>query len=210
MNLKQVLKDHSLWLSSNGSQGNRANLEEVNLQGADLREANLHGANLREAYLQGANLVWADLRGADLRGVYLQEAYLYGADLRGAYLQGADLYGANLQEAYLYGAYLREVNLQGAYLCGTDLRGADLRGAYLQRTYLCGAKFSCELAFASSLENVAYDKEQVSYLMLNEKWAAQYLCRDSVQVLVTLRSLLVSGQWFPLEAQENLSRVTLE
>jgi len=122
--IQQILKDHSLWLSSKGSKGSRASLKEADLRGADLRRANLRGA---------------DLRGADLRG----------ANLREANLQGANLYGADLYKA--------------------NLRGADLRGAYL-----CGAKFSCELANASSLENVAYDKEQVSYLMLNEKWAAQY------------------------------------
>ena len=50
--LKDILKKHALYLN-NECGGERANLREVDLYGANLR---------------GANLRWADLYGADLRG----------------------------------------------------------------------------------------------------------------------------------------------
>jgi hypothetical protein len=75
-----------------------ANLDYVNLFGADLRGAeligaNLEGANLEGADLRGANLIGADLIGANLRGARLEGAYLIGANLRGADLIGANLIG---------------------------------------------------------------------------------------------------------------------
>jgi uncharacterized protein YjbI with pentapeptide repeats len=52
--LKEILSKHELWLDSSGNKGEQADLQEVdlrgaNLQRADLRVANLEGADLREA-----------------------------------------------------------------------------------------------------------------------------------------------------------------
>ena len=99
--LDKILDNHKKWLSTDGLEGERANLREANLRWADLREANLREANLREADLR-----WADLTGADLR-----EANLREANLREANLRWADLTGANLREANLREANLREANL---------------------------------------------------------------------------------------------------
>ena len=98
-----ILKKHENWLN-NEEGGERANLHEANLRGADLYGADLREANLRGADLYGANLHEANLHEANLRGVNLHEANLHEADLRGADLReanmrGADLYGANLQGA---------------------------------------------------------------------------------------------------------------
>ena len=73
--LDETLKKHELWLE--GAYGG----EKADLSEAELRGANLRGADLSEAYLGGA-----DLRGADL-----MEANLRGANLRGADLSEADL-----------------------------------------------------------------------------------------------------------------------
>ena len=149
-----ILKEHQLWLESNGRNGKKADLsnknligadlEGANLRGADLRGADLEGANLRGANLRGANLIGANLIGANLREANLIEAYLIGAYLIGAYLIGANLreaslIEASLIEASLIEANLRGANLKGAYLRGANLRGANLEGAYLERANLIGA-----------------------------------------------------------------------
>ena len=72
--LKNLLEKHRKWIY--GEDGGER---------ADLRDANLYGANLRGADLRGANL-----RGADLYDANLRDANLYGADLRGANLYGAE------------------------------------------------------------------------------------------------------------------------
>ncbi|AGQ31631.1 hypothetical protein M495_14555 [Serratia liquefaciens ATCC 27592] len=99
--LRNILDDHKVWVTSLRESGSRANL----------RDANLCGANLRGANLRGANLCGANLCGADLCGANLRDANLCGANLRDADLCGADLCGANLRDANLCGANLRDANL---------------------------------------------------------------------------------------------------
>ena len=147
--LQQILTDHAKWLTTNGAEGRRADLEDAYLRDADLEDAYLRDADLRDADLRYANLRCANLRGAYLRGADLEDANLEGANLycanlrganlRGANLRGADLEGANLEGADLYGANLRGANLRGADLRDADLRGADLEGANLGYANLEGA-----------------------------------------------------------------------
>lgn len=79
--LRKILDEHKLWVTSLRESGSRANLCGANLCGANLRGADLRYANLRDANLCGANLRDADLRGADLRYANLRGADLRGADL---------------------------------------------------------------------------------------------------------------------------------
>ena len=134
-----ILKEHQLWLESNGRNGKKADLSNKNLIGADLEGANLRGADLRGADLEGANLRGANLRGANLIGANLIGANLREASLIEASLIEASLIEANLREANLREANLRGANLKGAYLRGANLRGANLEGAYLERANLIGA-----------------------------------------------------------------------
>ena len=92
--LQEIIKSHGRWLR-NEEGGERANLRDAYLSGANLR-----GANLRDAYLSGANLRGADLSDAYLSGANLRDAYLSGANLRGADLRDANLSGADLDKTY--------------------------------------------------------------------------------------------------------------
>ena len=109
--IRKVLENHKKWLF-NESGGIRANLYEVNIDGADLRGADLRGADLR-----GVNLYQADLCGACLCEVNIDGANLRGADLRGANLYHADLRGADLRGANLYEANLRGTENIPTYVC---------------------------------------------------------------------------------------------
>ena len=129
--LSIILKEHQLWIESNGGNGKKADLSNKNLIGADLEGANLRSAYLKEANLIGANLIGANLIGANLIGANLRSAYLIGANLRSAYLIGANLLDANLIEADLAGA-----DLAGANLAGANLRGANLNTQFLGSTGL--------------------------------------------------------------------------
>ncbi|MEH2435167.1 MAG: pentapeptide repeat-containing protein [Nostoc sp.] len=77
-------------------------------------------AELGNADLQGINLKGADLSYADL-----SEANLSGANLRGTDLSFADLGQANLKDANLRGALLMSTNLRQADLKGANLEKAD-------------------------------------------------------------------------------------
>ncbi|HGM5054082.1 TPA: pentapeptide repeat-containing protein [Serratia marcescens] len=127
--LRKILDEHKVWVTSLFERGSRANLRGANLRGANLRGANLRDADLRDA----------DLRDADLCDANLRDADLCGADLRGANLRDADLCGAKLCDANLCDAKLRGANLRGANLRDADLRDADLCDADLRDADLCGA-----------------------------------------------------------------------
>ena len=134
--LDMILKNHKLWLDTDGKEGERADLSYTDLRYVDLGCANLYHANLYRANLEGVNLYHANLRLANLRdtnlkGADLSSAKLRCADLTHANLADADLRYANLMVADLTGADLEGVNLLGADLGGANLRGANLEGANL-------------------------------------------------------------------------------
>jgi uncharacterized protein YjbI with pentapeptide repeats len=79
-----------------------ANLEKIDLQGADFS-----GTDLSHVVLNFANFIGADLTGAALSG-----SLLVGADLTGADLDGAILNNATFQWANLYQANITDVELQ--------------------------------------------------------------------------------------------------
>ncbi len=143
--LEEILEKHKKWLNNDES-GEKADLRETNLSGADLR-----GTDLRQADLRETNLSGADLQGTDLRYASLLRADLNSTDLRYASLLRADLSSSDLRYASLLGASLRCADLRGANLnssalqcanlyCANlycaDLREADLRGANLYGTDL--------------------------------------------------------------------------
>jgi len=90
------LKQHELWVGSEGKAGRRLNLSGCNLQGVDLSGRLLAAAKLDHTILAGANLKNVNLAAAVLTGANLQ-----GANLDSAELRGADLRFANLREATL-------------------------------------------------------------------------------------------------------------
>lgn len=53
--LKEIIEKHKKWLNYE-KDGEKANLQGVDLRSADLQGANLRSANLRNANLQGADL----------------------------------------------------------------------------------------------------------------------------------------------------------
>ncbi len=119
---------HTQGLNLRGRDLRLANFSKSRLLKADLREVNLNGAmlagmNLNEADLFDAQLNGANLSGAQLNGVVLPEARLNGAVLGHAQLNGADLRGAQMNGAYLLNAQLNGADLSGAQLNGTDLSG---------------------------------------------------------------------------------------
>ena len=127
--LNEIITRHGKWLR-NEDGGEKADLRDENLGGADLRGADLRGANLR-----GANLCNADLCDADLSGINFSGANLCNADLCDADLSGVNFSEANLRGANLFGANLHGADLRGVNLDGVNLDGANLSYAKLDKTY---------------------------------------------------------------------------
>lgn len=134
--LHNRLRNHRLWLDTDGRTGERlilinVNLNRANLIGENLVKANFTGSLMEGALLSRATLYEANLRGVNLRHARLQLARLNRANLNGANLQNASLHQADVISASLTNADLRNADLWWANFSGSDLRGADLRGASL-------------------------------------------------------------------------------
>ena len=140
-NLQEILRKHTLWLNGdpdgekadlNGVDLRRVNLYRADLSGANLCRANLYGADMSDANLSGASLCRANLYGADMSDANLRRATMYGANLSGADLTDADLSDANLCRA----------DMSDANLCRANLTDADLSDANLYMSNLSGANLS--------------------------------------------------------------------
>ncbi|MBT5659658.1 MAG: response regulator [Rhodospirillaceae bacterium] len=134
IDLKQVVKDHDIWLLTSGKDGANANLVNEKLSGADLHDVVLTNANMKHVDLGDALLKNASFEWADLRQAYLSGADLSGACLHGAKLRHADLSLSRLEEADFRAADLAGANLKGAHLDDADFAGANLLGANLEAT----------------------------------------------------------------------------
>lgn len=117
--IQEILDKHKMWLDEEGGEK------------ADLYNTTLKGANLKGVNLAGANLDYVDLRGADLEGADLE-----GASIKAAYLDYANLVGSDISYVAMNGTSLNNVNLKGANITAADLRHADLSNANLENTSL--------------------------------------------------------------------------
>lgn len=156
--LQKILENHKKWVICDG--GERACLENANLEGADLKDANLEGAVLEGANLEGANLEGANLMNADISHANLQGANLSSANLMYAKLRNTDLRGANLK-----GAVLEWADLSYSCLKGACLRQACLRGACLKWVDLQGANVAMADLQGTNLEHVIYDEYTAFYAL---------------------------------------------
>jgi uncharacterized protein YjbI with pentapeptide repeats len=155
--LRRLLEDHERWLSSDESEGCRADLSGVDLRGKDLSGVNLRGAFLKGALLDNAILANAQLIHADLSDARLLNADLRQADLLLADFTGADLSGADLSDTTRAGAgelghirrgprfkdaNLRRANLSNAACYYSDFSGSNLEDLQLAQATLEGANLA--------------------------------------------------------------------
>lgn len=138
---ESVLREHELWMRTDGQQGRRGNFRDMDMRGCWLAGVTLTGASLRGCYLQGmdlsravlqeVDLAEAVLTGAKAMGTNFQRANLSKAKLDMCNLDGADFSFANLQAVDASGA-----NLDNALLVQTSMREAGLASATLERANL--------------------------------------------------------------------------
>jgi uncharacterized protein YjbI with pentapeptide repeats len=127
--------------------GQRLNLSNSDLCGADLTGAHLDGAIFDQAHLDRACFNHAHLEGAWFGRAHLQRARFIGADLTRAIFPRAHLDEADLSEAHLDGANFSVAHLDGAnykeaHLDGANFNGAHLDGALFPGAHMYGASFS--------------------------------------------------------------------
>lgn len=153
-NLIQSLINHQTWYETNGSTGNVANFENLDLRvisqyfkercltalnaknciaaGILFMESQLQGANFENADLRGASFIKSDLRGANFRNARLIKANFSHANL-GSLIIGninkiSDFTNADLRYACFDNAFLHEANFANAKTDDASFAGANVLG----------------------------------------------------------------------------------
>ncbi|MGE0489910.1 MAG: pentapeptide repeat-containing protein [Vulcanimicrobiota bacterium] len=185
---KQVVLEHSRWLTSQGHQGRRAQLApffayapqllaieiaEMELVDSRLPLADLRYARVIDSQLIGvdlfrcqayqscfsrSNLTRARLEGANLTETIARRTVFDQANLVRAVLSRADLLQASLRGAELRDAFLAGANLSQCDFSQADLRGADFTGANLQQADLTGADLRGAILWDAELRGASLRK----------------------------------------------------
>jgi uncharacterized protein YjbI with pentapeptide repeats len=138
--LQAMLRDHAIWVESNGLKGARADLSGQPLAEANLSECYLFGGNLRGANLANGTFILADMRERNLTAADLTRADVSGADISEGVLKSARLDGLIASAIALRGADGKETGQKRltmfanadffeAHVGAADLSEADFTGA---------------------------------------------------------------------------------
>lgn len=136
MNIEKIVRENNLWIRTNGEQGKRADLSNMDLSEENLRGKNFHKARLIKADLSETDLQEANLQGADIRWSRLYKTKFTRATLSEANFRGVDAIGADFRGTQLIGANFYRADLGKANFCDADLEQADFREANLQNANL--------------------------------------------------------------------------
>jgi len=143
-NLDDILKNHKLWLDSNGENGKRANLYL-----ADLSNKDFNNVDFRKAILHGAKFDNSDLIGADFREAHLSPANTdtkaeiktsfkftksISAKFQNAVMNKCEFNHANLYTANFRNAVLEMANFDNADLTETSFIETVLKDVKLENT----------------------------------------------------------------------------
>jgi uncharacterized protein YjbI with pentapeptide repeats len=177
-------------------------LDNTNLKGANLEGATIAGGEMREANLEGANMAGAKLSGANLTGANLTHANLTSADLTYAILDSADLQHADMTDADVSCAYFECAKLQWsemrnaiakhANFTKAALSGADLRGADFEMANLTGAVINKALAAKDTFGNTLHALYPRTYTDLDWSCAVVDADTDAAEKYVKPR---VQREW---------------
>ena len=154
ISLEEMIKEHVLWLTTQGNSGEKMNLSGVDLTGLpDLKKSPITAIKALDSKFIGMNLEDAQMQFCQFDKSDFRDTRMARADLRGSRFINVDFTRADLSDAKLSplkfknadgSDRLERVNLSGAVLKHTNLSGADLRntifmGADLSNANLSGA-----------------------------------------------------------------------
>ena len=116
--LDRVLKQHKLWMDSDGKKGDPPpSFHDANFRGADLEGIKLYGTIFHRANFEGANLKNSNLKNCRFDGANFKNADLDGANLSGANFIGVDLTRAKFKINFRDVGWFYNVTVSKDQLC---------------------------------------------------------------------------------------------
>ena len=181
--LERILSDHERWLATDGREGRRAQLKDMDLRNANLKGRMLAGANLRSSNLEGLDLTGCDFTDADLSEANLtrvqasnvnftritanhtcfNHANLSNVDISYADLANSSWHYTNLNNARLDNANLREASMQHVNAKLASLKHTIARAAQLQKANLESADCT-----STDFRDAALDEANIAHALLTD------------------------------------------
>lgn len=185
--LKNGIKAWNTWRDENDERLTNSHSDwskvfvEPDLSGADLQKMNLRGANL-----SGVNFKNVNLRSAILGNVDLTMSNFSGACLANTYLGFSNLYRTILAAANLSGAMFTRTNLQDTVLTNADLTGAEMFFTTINNVDLSEVK-NLESIIHTGPSSIGIDTIYLSRGNISEKFLRG--CGVSEDFITYMRSL---------------------
>lgn len=174
--LRTLIKEHELWLDSQGAEGRRAVFREDNLAGVDFSHQRLAGASFRglnlarckfiqaqlnEADFSDCNLQHCDFTAAMLDNAAFQQVDASNASFTAAQMAEVDFNAANLEHSNFVQAKIPQTNFRDANLNGANLQQvtanlAQFRGAQMENTNLSSSDFTQAVFREANLRNANF------------------------------------------------------
>jgi uncharacterized protein YjbI with pentapeptide repeats len=126
-----ALREHAVWVETQGTRGKRLDLAGRSLRGMDLSSKMLATLSFAGADLSGVNLAGAVLTACDFTEATVQYVNMSGCDLRGANFTRARITFTDFSGADVSTFALRSGNSLPTRFTGATIRNCDLRAAGL-------------------------------------------------------------------------------
>lgn len=145
--LEAILFEHEKWLNSNGAEGTRATLENLDLTKTHLDRISfsLYGKNLSKALIKRVNLTGSYLESVKLSGANLQRVVFECANLNKSTVVKAKCYDCVFNNSFILDAELgkstfEKCQFKKARLDGSDLSNSNFSQSNFEEATLLGTK----------------------------------------------------------------------
>jgi uncharacterized protein YjbI with pentapeptide repeats len=99
--IDKCIEEHKLWLTSNGSQGTKANFSSKLINIANFKEANLSDSNFSNSILKIIEFVDANLQNVNFENAELTKVDFHNANLTGANFKSTEFIKVHINEEML-------------------------------------------------------------------------------------------------------------
>ena len=147
--LEEIFLSHEKWLNSNGQEGVRATLKNLDLTKSHLDRISfsLNGQNLSEAIIEKVNFTSSDLESVKLLGATLEKVVFDSAILNKSNLEKAKFYTCAFNNSFIPDSELcdstfEKCQFKKAIFDGSDLKNSEFSQCNFEEASLLRAKLN--------------------------------------------------------------------
>jgi len=134
--LDEIIRNHGIWLNTNGNRGKRAILKQCNFD-----NLKFHNVDLSYADISDSTFCLANISQSDFSGAILEDSFFSNVNIIGSYFCGSNLIKTKFQGAHISSTNFDKCNLLKARLEEANFINCSLDNANLSETFLIATRF---------------------------------------------------------------------